>query len=508
MFEQQRLQVRLLSVYAMSAALVLLIICGLAILTWGPRSVVSRNPNSIATHAAILASSTALNNALSDGRHLVGEALRKHMQGRRIQSGQTSTLSARAFAVNIDRIAERREPATKDSQQRLTWWRPVALHVPFIMWAVLLPVSVNVVLEVLQRLSDTRNGITDVSLVSAPGREAASLLTSFVLTVTAMSYGAINFAVATLAPYRSLRRGSATSARSLLQNEVGQLTISAMIRPLRNRHPSIALALAAATGSWLTIVASGLYTIEAVPLVSRIDLVGTDRFVNKGNGSTDNAAASVFHLLEHRNASYPDFTFDGVALPVLQVPAARTVGQASGSLVQVPLTARRGSLNCTVVPQANTTISTVYGGTDGSGDDVWATSVDWRASVPDSCPVFQNQSDITVTSISFSEMAVHGNGSNPALADLLGGGIVQPGPWGDLGAPTNGPGCPSLAFSFGRYRLNSTSPENLTAIACVQGVEEVRVDTTFQLPDMTISTDQPPLVDESSARWIASEDST
>src|SRR5579859_7434569 len=101
---------------------------------------------------------------------------------------------------------------------------------------------------------------------------------------------------------------------------------------------------------------------------------------------------------------------------------------------------------------------------------------------------------MTVTSISFSEMVLQG-------ADVLGGGI-----WPSLGLPTNGPGCPTLAFTFGRYRFNSTSPGDVTAMACVQGLEEVRVDTTFQLPDITISTDQPPVVDESSARWIASDD--
>jgi hypothetical protein len=521
-FEEQRLQVRLLSVCVMSAALLLLIMCAWAILIYGPRNVISRNPNSIATNAAILASSDALNNTFSDAKHLSGEALREHLQRTRIQSRQTSTPLASVFSVDIHTIAEHRigepggstrKPVIKDTRQRLTWWRPLALSVPFIIWTVLLPVSVIVVLEVLQRVSDTRNGIADVSVVSAPGREAGSLLSSLVLTITAMSYGAIDFAVATLAPYRSLRRGSATSTRSLLKNDVGQLTIASIIRPLRNHHPSIALAsLAAATGSWLTIIASGLYTIEPVPLVTRIDVIETDRFINKWNSSTDNTAGSVFTLLEHRNASYPDFTFDEVALPVLQVPPTSPVGQASNNLLQVPLTARRASLNCTVVPQANTTVSTIDVGTPDSGTD-WATAVDWLAGVPPSCPIFRNQSNVTITSIPFSFAVQHGNGSNPTLLDLLGGGIVQPDSFGDIqassiGAPTNGPGCPSLAFSFGLYRFNSTSPENLTAMTCIQGLEEVKVNITFQLPDMTIPTDQPPVVDETSAKWIASEDYT
>src|SRR5207248_2041785 len=160
-----------------------------------------------------------------------------------------------------------------------------------------------------------------------------------------------------------------------------------------------------------------------------------DRFITMWNNSTANTAESVFTLLEHQNASYPDFTFDEVALPMLQLPPASTVSQASTGLLQVSLIARRASLNCTIIPQANTTISTINmaANTTGFGYD-WVTSVDWLAGVPESCPIFRNQSNVTVTSIPFSFIVDHGNGTDPTMLDLLGGGIQQPDSFGDAQA--------------------------------------------------------------------------
>jgi hypothetical protein len=519
-FEEQRLQVRLLSVCVMAGALALLIICAVVVLAFRAHSVISRNPNSIATNAAILASSFALNQALSNSRHLSDEALHEHMYRTMIRSQVTNTPSTRLFSVDVPIVMEHgrenerdteRELAIGDTRQGVIWWRPFSITSPFMAWAIFLPLSVIVVLEILQRLSETRQGIANMSFVSAPGREAGSLLSSLVMIITAMTYDSMEFAVATLAPYRSLRRESATGTRCLLGNDIGQMTIASIIRPLKNGHPSIALApLAAVIGSWLAIIASGLYTIEPVLFVSSIDVIGTDRFINTWNSSSDNAAGSAFTLLEHRNASYPDFTFDEVAIPVIEVPLSDAVNESSNNVLQVVLTARRASLNCTVVPQANTSVSTVDNGTPDSGTD-WFTIVDWVAGVPDSCAIFQNQSNVSISSIPFTWSVQHGNGSDSSMHSVLSGGIIQAGSFGselasNIGASTNGPGCPSLAFFFGLLVLNSTSTENITAMTCVQGLEDIETNTTFMLPEMTIPTYQPPDVYEHTAKWVASED--
>lgn len=518
--KEQRLQVRLLSVCVMSAALVLLIMCLVVVFIFRPQNVISRNPNSIATNAAILASSVALNDAITDTRRVSGKQVYRHVHESRVQSRVSATPSATLFSVDIAPVVERgtgglrdsgRKPALGDTTQGLKWWRPLSMTFPFMVLAGLLPFSVIVVLEILQRLSDARQGIANVSLVSASGREAGSLLSSLVMTITAMTYKSIEFAVATLAPCRSLRRGSATT-RSFLKNNMGQLTIPSIIRSLMDHDPGVALAsLAAVIGSLLTIFASGLYTIEPAPFVSHLDIIGADRFINKWNGSNDNGALAVFTLIGHENASYPEYTFDEVALPIVQVSSDTAINETVNSYLQVSLPARRASLNCTVVPQANTTISTVNAG--DAEYPQWTIQVMWTAGVPDSCKQFRNQSNDVITSIPFSATVFYENSINESILDPFDGGILDsnsfsgPGPYASgIGASSNGPSCPSLAFFFGYFMLNSTSSENITAMTCVQGLEEIETNVTFVLPDMTIPADLPPVVNETSAKWIVSED--
>jgi hypothetical protein len=76
-----------------------------------------------------------------------------------------------------------------------------------------------------------------------------------------------------------------------------------------------------------------------------------------------------------------------------------------------------------------------------------------------------------------------------------------------LEIPDNPPSRPSLAFMFGYFRYNQTTPSNVTIYTCSQRIQEVPANATFSLPGIKIDTGNFPLTDEPSARTVQLTDS-
>ena len=125
----------------------------------------------------------------------------------------------------------------------------------------------------------------------------------------AMIYDAIGFVAATLAPCETLAGGSATAKRTILEASVGLLPIWSTCKAVLVHHFKAAVAsVAMLIGSLLTIVASGLYTLETVASPLNVTVATTDEFVPSFDTSTDGSAGAIFTLIEHNSASYPALT--------------------------------------------------------------------------------------------------------------------------------------------------------------------------------------------------------
>jgi hypothetical protein len=146
----------------------------------------------------------------------------------------------------------------------------------------------------------------------------------------------------------------------------------------------------------------------------------------------------------------------------------------------------------------------------------WETYYHFVAQVPSSCPGFRSLSNVLTETIPFSIFGADDNGTNPAATEfnaarllrqanfwLLDSSSDAPKNWSGVGAAGNSPECPSLGFVYGVYHEFSRSPDSITAFLCSQGFQEVLTNVTFITSDMTISTRQPPVIDEASARWVA-----
>ena len=389
--------------------------------------------------------------------------------------------------------------------------------------ALVLPVAVIAALEIAQHESDQHHGLATVSATSSVEHSLPSILSSIVMISIAMIYDAIGFVAATLAPYETLARGSATAKRTILETSVGLLPIWSTFNALRaHRFKAAVASVAMLIGSLLTIIASGLYTFESLVFALDIAVATSDKFVPSFDTSIDGSAGAIFTLIEQNNASYPALTYDGLAFPDIDLSSLgkEALRQLDDPEQVVTLHANvvgtRASLNCTLVPRDIITVTMI------NVADEWspclANQVTFNATLPSTCPHFLNGSNETATDIPVSftvqqlcpKNAVQGLYQSVVLNNqgVTGLDTFLTSEGSTLGAASNPPGCPSLAFLTGYFAENVTSTENITAMTCIQGLEEVQTQTTFTISRDSIQVKSEPFVDESSARWLTAFNST
>jgi Protein of unknown function (DUF3433) len=160
-----------------------------------------------------------------------------------------------------------------------------------------------------------------------------------------------------------LRHRNTPAKRSICINHLGKLPIFAPLSVLANHHIGAALvSLAAILRSFLTVVVSRLFVIDAVPRPQAAIYACSDDFkLNWNSSSNDYLAGTMLTLLGYQNASYPLLTHEDLALPNPSFSGYQASDRAaqlvpgSGS-VTLCLNALRGSLNCSLVPTDDITI--------------------------------------------------------------------------------------------------------------------------------------------------------
>ena len=538
-WEEQRLEVTLLNVWIMGAVMAILVCLALLIMILCPTGVVPRDPHTLAGLATICASSRSLNAELKDQGHASDNRMRLKLAGNHFQSSKEQCAQTWRFVVQAVDSDHQPHEISQESHSHvqqvpgpINWWRPISVSFVYMTLAVLIPVALIVVLEILQRKSDDHRGFANVGSRHV-GQTLSSLLSAFIMVIVALIYDAGAFALSMFAPYLTMRHGSALAKRSLCINHLGQLPILVPLSAILKRHYGVALmSLAALFGSFLTVIVSGLFVVDTVPWLQAGRYTRSDDFGRKWNDSLDdNLAGTMLALLEYQNASYPLLTYEDLALPNTSFLGYQASDRASQSLldsgsVTLSLNALRGSLNCSLIPHDNTTIS--YGSESDNGCEYsinplpWPVMVMFNFSLPPGC--YSNGGDSSSLGSAPLNSSIQPK-SSFTLHTYVPRNITKPPPnicadfsspstdWGvyggamtdlHLGVSGNPQSCPSLAFMFGHFRFNQTIPSNVTVYTCSQLIQEVPANVTFSLPKMTIDTGNPPLIDEPSARTLQS----
>ncbi|KIW97988.1 uncharacterized protein Z519_01572 [Cladophialophora bantiana CBS 173.52] len=507
--QERRLRVNDVSVWTMASASGLLFFFCVALIFIAPRAVVPRDPSSIAAMATMLTRSTELNRLLRKQGAPSYANQKSALAGFEFGTAIATTDSGtRSFKI-VTSEGEPDEPTTKPTMD-IKWWVPITATFPFLTLTLILPLGLIVALELIQRHSDDHNGFYTVA--DDKWTEIYShYIPGLVMLILAAFVNMLDFNVALFTPWNNLAEGNAIHRRSVLNNILGRSPPSAFLQALRTRSLGAMLSIiAAALASLLAVIASGLYYVQHYTVDgASISLTQVDSFDLQwpNSFSNDNGAAAITSLIMHQNFSYPQFTYEGLVFPKLSLNNSAltkdTLTTVSGSSSHV-LPAVRANLKCDVLASDSFSLSTEKAGTDSAyaTDQAFITA---RAALPDSCQLggSKGTDDFVLYENNF-ELPPGGKGTFAgAQLDLLfGENATTYGNYGENRGQyisDNPPvGCPSLAFTFGHFQLDSTDRSQVTTMVCYQEIQGLNANVTLLPNSTTIDSSHPPAVVESS----------
>jgi hypothetical protein len=314
---------------------------------------------------------------------------------------------------------------------------------------------------------------------------------------------------------------------SIHDHPLSRISLHELFVSIRRRQLAVfAATLAVLLAPVLTIAVSGLYTAENYTQHAGVRQLTAWNFneaiapnqtllanvfsrmneSNPTNVSTQSSSTSmVTDLLITANLSYPKWTFGELALPVVEIENLHTgSGQLSafdaGSFnVKVP--AARGALNCTVIPHDE--VSLTYAMYNSSSTNL----ASWGQSGNRQCLNYSTQYGLDQGSTScrvalfntIDNKPLGGCATTPELV-FLPSNASGPQSFGyfSLINLQNYTYCPLYSGMIGT--TTSEKIEDYTWFFCATKVESVMTQTTFTLPDYSISVAH---ADESTARYVA-----
>ncbi len=543
-YTMNRLQVNSISLWAMVVDFALLMLATLVLMFTAPANVTSRQPNTIGAMSAILTRSKGFIDLLSSAHAHSDATLEKQLSGHSYRTVISLQEEWAVFRISVfSHLAEERPPAKNQKFQIPSWllsglklfksrkstphpesgiqlnettgltprWRPFTLSVAIIIITFAIPISIIVVLEVLQRLSDRHQGIVGV----AQGSEKyIRYIPALTMLLVAMLFSSLDFNVSTFASYSKLLTGNATSKSTILANFVGKLPPHSLFEAARGRQFGVfASTTAAIIGSVLTIVVSGLYSVQDItsrPATRTLSRLDTFDLNWTNSSANDNTAGTILSLIEHLNLSYPKLTYSEVALPAFSLGEwVNPLGSGSTTkgLSTAVVPALRANLRCTIIPKSNISVWT-NPSANLNQEYVPSAFVNATFSLPADCQLGGDDGHSSIATIT-NQFGVRDKGAAYAGAqiDLNYGpgmdGITFPGPvHPDASTADNPPGCPSLAFTFGYFDLQVTDKINVTTMVCFQEMQEVKTQITLQLNSTELDSTYPPIADESSVKTL------
>ncbi|KIV94003.1 hypothetical protein PV10_05167 [Exophiala mesophila] len=502
-----RLRVNDVSVWTMGPLSAVLALLAITLIFIAPRHVVPRDPSSIASIATILSRSVELNRILRRRGPPNLKNQKLALSGYEFGSAIATSDSGRASYKIVTSEGVSDEPDSPS--EPLKWWLPVSATIPFLVITLIIPVVLVIVLEVLQRSSNKNNGL--FSVADDKWTEVYShYIPSLVMLIMASLINMLDFNVALFAPWSNLARGNAISKRSVLNNLLGRSPPAAFLQAFKTRNFGAVMSILAATlASILAVIASGLYTVEhftedGPSLTLRV----TDSFGLTWDDSftTDKGAAAMVDMIMHKNMQYPHFTYEGLALPSLLLDNSEigtNFQDVIGGSYSEKLEVLRGNLRCEILDEDSFDLST-----EDAADSAYPTDMAFvtvNAPLPESCHLGGSSGDDSVVTYE-NNFALLADGQETfagAQLDLLFGENATI--YGNFGEDRgqyigdNPPvGCPSLAFTFGKFELGSDDKSQVTTMICYQEIHKLEANVTMKWNSTMLDPEHPPVVDNGS----------
>lgn len=414
-------------------------------------------------------------------------------------------------------------------QRSQPWWHPITVSKPVLALTFIFTILIVAVLEVLQRISDSSEGFVDVTSSS---REFETICIQFlpalvVLLIAAM-FNCLDFNVLLLSPFHKMRTGL-TLPESNQRSLISQVPPAALWSSLRRGYyAAFASSSAALIGSLMTVVVSGLYNVDNVPLSAPRNIQLTDFFDPTWVNSVtqDNGAALIGSLTENLGFANPIGTYDELAFPYMQFAdmAAASIPNESASseirlddmlTVDIPQNSTlsgivpswRADLECITLPETNFSTNAVQSrivntvrvnATYGLPSDCLFGGENGTESTIGFAYTFPFSTSVNSTPIG-KMLDLHVGPYDPVMGSSA--GEAEP-----LAMNDNPLGCPSLAFIYGIANLSSfsdiTQKHRIAVEVCYQRLQKVDASVNFLNSDFEIDSALPPLANESTAEYV------
>ncbi|KAI9923859.1 hypothetical protein MW887_008164 [Aspergillus wentii] len=478
---ENRLLVENLSLRGMEACVAVMIVLVMVMILLTSRNAISpQNAGSLSSMASILARSQEFTYSLRG----TGAAPLNVVQDSLMGGLYSSHSGPDGFAVRVNEDPRGKIAPIREYAAHI--WRPFPRMSARVVIFILL-VLVIAALESVLQVSQKNNGLGDVD-TGGYIHFVWTLVPAVIMVSIAMTLSCIDFNTRCLAPYAQLRQKTGTLFhRSMTVDLLDTISILNVFKSIRLREWAVlATTVMTLIGSFLTIVASGLYSAIQVPQITPVTFQQDTLFTGNLSalGDRRNGGTQMAGLVLWDNLTYPQWTYEELAFPELTMDA--NVDNSSLSSVGMIVPAARANLTCRLYAssemQSNFSRNQHY-------DDSFFTGTpgDWNVNInltQEYCPsALGDFNEATVITVHNIEPNTY---FGMTLTSYTSGMYKAP----DL--------CSNITYVWGH--VGESSVDQIALLTCNETAEMVDTTVRFQLPDLDIDQENPPVPDESTVQ--------
>ena len=407
------------------------------------------------------------------------------------------------------------------------WYRPFSAQKQVIFFTLIMPVTLFVVLEVLQHLSDSAHGITQIDKSKPPLylEGWTHYLPTVIMISVAIAYECLDFNVCMFSIFAKLKHES-RSTDTVNRDLSIPIKFRSLVTACLTKQVGAALSiLAGLLASVLTIAVSGLYSIDTMPvkfkMPYKIETYIDVTAINAAN-VIGNEPAMTLSLVDQFNLSFPSWTNDELVLPAMvaaqqlmtdedRVMAVfmpkQDAANMTDALLDIQTPVYHPYLDCTTLPAQNIVAKL---NRSPSRDGVLEVNITAVPVLSEDCLIQDSRNgSLSVARFSWK---------NVQASDIDGGGQMVASYLSELQYSnindtiselwtTNYHACPSLAFMVASFDMDAVeaasdvdgldatlATDRITVLQCTQKIENVLADVQVHLPDFVIDKFQPPVI--------------
>ncbi|KAL0944754.1 uncharacterized protein CTRU02_202641 [Colletotrichum truncatum] len=472
----ERLNVRPIPAHLLSGLLGFSLVLTLVAVVFAPKKgFLPRDPNTIINMATLLAHSRQLLQCLRGTGAAATSTVRERLLGTNYYTGVEPYEKA-SKGLGYFKIFGGNPPPQDippNFVKTSNWDHPLPLHPIARLTAVFTMMAMIISLEVVLRVSESRQGITTVTAntdrhflwTTGPG---------VLFGIVALYLASADCATRCLAPYTKLKYSGSfetTVGLDFMDKSRPRIIYDAV----KTQNIAVVVTTSAViVASLLATFSGALYTTVPIPSTRPVTLQTVDTFVNTSSPcptcTTDTLLAS---LILDANLTFPSFTFEDLNFNALQLSAPLSMVDGAGTIL-VTLPALRSRLDCRLYPQSE---------------------INTNFTIPDVPNQFSREMQVNIAGEPCVDPSLRSNAVLPPGTTPSGVfGIATP------RSPTSSQ-CSDFTYVWGQ--LADTTPAQvgyISAMGCNETLETVTTTVRLTGASLHIDPTYPPRVQEATAQ--------